>query len=109
MAAEATTKTIEAACSCATKQAGEDNAHVITKAFWDSADSSDDSVENKDNSCCEKFRDKMKTSVESTHFTRVIMASIFLNTICMAVEHHGQVCQVLMMVILIISPQILCP
>jgi hypothetical protein len=33
----------------------------------------------------------MKELVESTRFTRVIMVSIFLNTMCMAVEHHGQV------------------
>ena len=95
VATQATTQTIEAACSCAARQSGEENIHVITKAYEDSVDSSDDDEGScrtkKDRSCFEKFRDNMKVLVEGTWFTRVIMASIFLNTICMAVEHHGQV------------------
>ena len=95
VAAQATTQTIEAACSCAAQQSGEENVRVVTKAYEDSVDSSEDDGGScgtrKDNSCFEKFRDKMRVLVEGTRFTRVIMASIFLNTICMAVEHHGQV------------------
>ena len=68
---------------------------MITRAYEDSVDSSEDDRGNsetkRNNSCYEKFRDNMKVLVEGTRFTRVIMASIFLNTICMAIEHHGQV------------------
>ena len=95
MAAQATTQTIEAACTCAAQQSGEENVHVVTRAREDSMDSSEDDRENSetkvDRSCCETFRDKMKVCVESSRFTRAIMASIFLNSVCMAVEHHGQV------------------
>ena len=95
LATQATTQTIEAACSCAAQQSGEDNVRVITRAYGDSVDSSEDEKEQnrtkKDKSFYVKFRDNMTVFVESTRFTRVILASIFLNTICMAVEHHGQV------------------
>ena len=68
---------------------------MVTKAYEGSVDSSEDDEGScgtrKDNSRFEKFRDKMRVLVEGTRFTRVIMASIFLNTICMAAEHHGQV------------------
>ena len=93
VAAQATAQTIETVCSCAARQSGEDGNHVFWKTCEDSADSSEDDKENSDTkkSCCHRFRDNTKTLAEGTRFTRVIMASIFLNTVCMAVEHHGQV------------------
>ena len=94
-AAQATNQTIEAVCSCAAQQSGEESNHVVWKTREDSADSSEDdrgdSETKRDKSCFRKFRENTKLLVEGTRFTRVIMVSIFLNTICMAVEHHGQV------------------
>ena len=75
LATQATTQTIEAACSCAAEHLEENNPVG----------------QGKDNSCHHKFLKNMKNFVGNDWFTRVIMASIFLNTICMAVEHHGQV------------------
>ena len=92
IAGQATAQTIEAACSCAAQQSGDDNIHVVTRACEDSSeDDRGHSKTKRDNSCYTKFRDNMKELVESTRFTRVILVSIFLNTMCMAVEHHGQV------------------
>ena len=92
VAAQATAQTIETVCSCAAHQSGEDGNHVFWKDCKDSADSSEDNKENSEakKSCCHRFRDNTKILVEGTRFTRVIMVSIFLNTVCMAVEHHGQ-------------------
>ena len=83
LATQATTQTIEAACSCAAEHFGENNSVIVTD---------EDLVGQESNeSCHRKFLNIMKELVESSWFTRVIMVSIFLNTICLAVEHHGQV------------------
>ena len=83
LATPATTQTIEAACSCAAEHLGENNPVIVPVG---------DSVgQGKDNLCHHKFLKNIKKFVDSSWFIRVIMTSIFLNTICMAVEHHGQV------------------
>ena len=95
LAAQATAQTLEAACSCAMQQKEETKLSEVAKEY-NSFDSSDDEGgERNENrrhiTCCGKLKNVMMKFVESPRFTRFIMASIFLNTICMAVEHHGQV------------------
>ena len=43
--------------------------------------------------CCSRLRVKLREICESNAFKGIIMAAILLNTVTMAIEHHGQVCQ----------------
>ena len=83
LATLATAQTIEAACSCAAEYFGKNNPVIAT----------DENLvgQGSNESCHRKFLNNMKEFVESLWFARVIMVSIFLNTMCLAMEHHGQV------------------
>lgn len=98
VAAQATANTIETACSCAAQQREDKKLHVVTKEddpFESSEEEAGVNENEKNVGCFGKLRNFLKKLVERPSFTRVIMSSIFLNTICMATEHHGQVCDVM--------------
>ncbi|XP_046854592.1 voltage-dependent T-type calcium channel subunit alpha-1G-like [Xenia sp. Carnegie-2017] len=93
IATKATEKTLEVACSCAARHSEDENVNVIKNACNDyiySFDDDDVDSPNTKKKCLVKIRYNLKAFVESRHFMRLIMVSIFLNTISMAIEHHGQ-------------------
>ena len=92
--------TIQNACACAVQQLDKDmNVEYDTEYVYEEdggvsdSDFSDDEEKKSKRrlNACWRFRRGCQNAVDSTWFMYVIMGAIFLNTLSMGIEYHGQV------------------
>ena len=101
-ASAAAASAIHNVCACAVEHVEEDikvdyeSECVYEEDAGSESELTDDEVEEGDQrkeTPCSRFRHVCRNSVESKWFMYIIMGAIFLNTLSMGIEYHGQVRQ----------------
>ena len=105
-ASAAAASAIRSACSCAMEHVGEDiKVNYESECVYEEDGASESDFSNDDLGSKTRRRQKMvsrfrhicRVGVESKWFTYIIMGAIFLNTLSMAIEYHGQVGELLIL------------